>query len=189
MTKNLHKQIIMKVPKHILVLVCSVGMVCRLAASDGPALDPHLESLRPLLGKTWRGEFKGSTQAKPVVDVARWERALNGKAVRQLHSINDGVYGGETIFTWDEKAQTIAYHYFTTEGFMTTGTLACKDGKIITSEMVTGDADGVTEVRGTSEILPDGSFHVKAEYLKQGQWQPGHEVTYQESPSATVNFK
>jgi hypothetical protein len=141
------------------------------------------------LGKTWKGEFKDSTPDKPVVDVARWERALNGQAVRHLHSINDGVYGGETIFTWDEKAQKVIYHYFTTAGFMTKGTIAFTDGKIITSEQVTGDADGVTEVRGTTEILPDGTFHVKAEYLKQGQWQPGHEATYHESPTSTVNFK
>jgi hypothetical protein len=179
----------MKISKHIVVFFCAVGAVFRLAAADGPTLDSHLEPLRPLLGKTWKGEFKGSKPEKPVVDVSRWERALNGKAVRQLHSINDGAYGGETIFTWDEKAQTVVYHYFTTAGFMTMGTITFTDGKIITKETVTGDSGGVTEVRGTSEILPDGSFYVKAEYLKEGTWQPGHEVTYHEAPSATVNFK
>ena len=36
---------------------------------------------------------------------------------------------------------------------MTTGTLEAKDGKFITHEDVKGDANGVTEVRSTSEIL------------------------------------
>jgi hypothetical protein len=54
---------------------------------------------------------------------------------------------------------------------------------------VKGDANGVTEVRATSEILPDGKFHVKAEYLKNGEWTPGHEVTYQEAPGSKVVFK
>jgi hypothetical protein len=179
----------MKAFRLILFLFCFAGMALRLTASDGVAPDAHFELFRPLVGKTWSGEFKGSTPEKPVVDVSHWEWALNGKAVRQLHSINDGAYGGETIFTWDEQAQTVIYHYFTTEGYTTKGTIAFKDGKIITSEQVAGDAGGVTEVRGTSEFLPDGGFHVKAEYLKNGAWQSGHEVTYHESPSATVKFK
>jgi hypothetical protein len=67
--------------------------------------------------------------------------------------------------------------------------MAAKGGKIETHEKVQGDAGGVTEVRGTSELLPGGKFHVKAEYLKNGQWALGHEVTYQEDPSSEVVFK
>ena len=148
-----------------------------------------MAALRPLLDKTWTGAFVGSKPEKPIVDVQKWERALNGHAVRVLHSINDGVYGGETIFVWDEQKKTIAYYYFATEGFMTSGTLEAKDGKFITHEDVKGDADGVTEVRATSEFLSDGKFHVKAEYLKNGNWGLGHEVTYQETPDAKVIFK
>jgi len=37
-----------------------------------------------------------------VVDVARWERALNGKAVRILHH-QSRVYGGESIVMWDPE--------------------------------------------------------------------------------------
>ena len=96
-----------------------------------------------MLEKTWRGAFKDSKPEKPTIDVQKWERALNGQAVRLLHSINDGVYGGETIFIWDEKKQTITYHYFTTAGYMTEGTFEVKDGKFITHEYVKGSADGV----------------------------------------------
>ena len=155
----------------------------------GPAVDPHLEPLRPLLGKTWKGVFKNSKPDKPTVDIMRWERGLNGKAVRVLHSINDGAYGGETIFMWDEKKQAVTYHYFTTAGFMTVGTLSSKGGKLITHEVVSGSAGGVTEVRGTSELLPGGAFCVKTEYLKEGKWEPGREVVYTEDPTAEVVFK
>ena len=152
-------------------------------------MDSHLEPLRPLLGKTWRGEFKDSTPEKPLVDVMRCERALNGKAVRILHSLNQGMYGGETLLMWDEKQQTIAYFYFTTAGFRTTGTLTARDGKFITRESVTGNANGITEVQGTSEVLPDGTYHVKTEYLKGSERSPGRDVTYREAPDATVVFK
>lgn len=161
-----------------------------LYADAVPSLDPHLEPLRPLLEKTWKGTFKDSKPDKPTVDVARWERALNGKAVRLLHSINDGAYGGETIFIWDEKKQVVSYYYFTTASYMTIGTLTVKDGKFLTSETVAGSGGDVTEVRATCTLQPDGGFHVKSEYMaKDGTWSPGHEVTYREAADAKVVFK
>jgi hypothetical protein len=175
--------------QRLAILAACASAVLSLAGGENPSLNPHLVVLEPLLGKTWKGTFKNSTPDKPIVDIQHWERALNGKAVRQVHSINNGAYGGETMFIWDEKKQTVAYYYFTTEGFMTTGTLQVKDGHIVTSEQVSGDADGVTEVRGTSEIQPDGRFHVKAEYLKNGQWVTGHEVTYQVDSGSEIIFK
>jgi hypothetical protein len=103
--------------------------------------------------------------------------------------MNDGAYGGETLLIWDDPRKTVAFYYFTTQGFMTTGTLEVKDGKFITHEEVKGDANGVTEVRATSELIPDGKFHVRAEYLKNAKWTPGHECTYEEAPEAKVVFK
>ncbi len=85
-----------------------------LSAAGEPAqLDEPLMPFAPLVGKTWKGEFKESTPERPLFDVSRWERALNGKAVRVLHSVNDGVYGGETIITWDAKKNGLVYWYFT----------------------------------------------------------------------------
>jgi hypothetical protein len=159
-----------------------------LTGAEAPSLDPHLEPLKPFL-KTWKGTFKNSKPEKPTVDVAIWERALNGRGVRLLHSVNDGVYGGETMLIWDNKKQSIVFYYFTTEGYMTTGTMTFKEGKIITHEDIVGSANGITEVRATSELLSDGGFHVKSEYLKNGEWTSGHEVTYREDPGAKVVFK
>jgi hypothetical protein len=173
----------------IFLLAACWAATLSLASAEGTSLNPHLQGLQPLLGKTWKGVFEGSKSEKPTVDVTRWERALNGQAVRALHSINQGAYGGETLFIWNEKKSVVEYYYFTTAGFMTTGTMKIKDGKITTHEDVQGNAGGVTEVRATSEVRPDGKFHVKAEYLKDGQWTLGHEVTYQEDPDSQVVFK
>jgi hypothetical protein len=174
--------------KLFLSLFCLGGALAVTSAKELP-LNSHLEPLRPLLEKTWRGTFKDSKPAKPTVDVQKWERTLNGQAIRVLHSINDGVYGGETLLIWDDQRKVISYYYFTTEGYMTTGTLETRDGKFITHEDVKGSAGGVTEVRSTSEVLPNGKFHVKAEYLKNGEWTPGHEATYEEAPVSKVVFK
>jgi hypothetical protein len=104
---------------------------------------------------------------------------LNGKAVRVLHPINDS-HGGESLVMWDEEKKAVAYHYFTTAGFRTTGTMTFKDGKILSHEVVTGNAGGVTEVRGTFEMRSDGTMHVKTEHLKDGEWTTGRETTYRE---------
>ncbi len=166
-----------------------LGVLLGSARAEEPKLDSHLEPLRPLLEKTWKGTFKNATTDHPVVDVARWERALNGKAVRVQHSINEGVYGGETLIQWDEKKQSLVYHYFTTAGFSTTGTMKIEGTKVTSLEEVSGDAGGVTKVRATSEIRADGTFSVKAEYYKNGEWSLGHEADYHADPAAKVVFQ
>lgn len=152
-------------------------------------LAPALGPLAPFVDKTWRGEFAGSTPEKPVVDVARWERALGGAAVRILHSINNGEYGGESLIIQDPKTKKVTYFYFTTAGFYTQGTFEFENGKMISRETVTGNADGITEVKGIVEILPDGKMRSTSEYLKNGVWVKGHEATYSEAPEAQVIFK
>jgi hypothetical protein len=163
-------------------------------AATGPAaelgaLDEHLESLRPFLGKTWRGEFKSSKPDKPTIDVARWERALNGKAVRVLHSVNDGAYGGESLAVWDQQKNEIRYYYFTTAGFYTTGTMTIAGGKLTALEKVTGNTNAITEVRSTYELRPDGTMLNKSEYLKDGQPAGSREVIYKEAAAAEVKFR
>ena len=173
-----------------LLLVALVLMPGLAFASDGEDnLSEPLKPFSPLLGKTWKGEFKDSTPEKPLFDVARWERALNGQAIRVQHSVNDGVYGGETLITWDAKKKSLAYWYFTTAGFRTEGTMKHEGGQWLGHETVEGAAGGITEVKSTTKILPDGRLQVKAEYLKNGKWGEGREVTYKLAPEAKVIFK
>lgn len=153
-----------------------------------PSLESHLEPLRPLLGKTFKGAFKESTPEKPLVDVSCWERALNGKVVRMTHSLNEGFYGGETIIRWDKLKGSVVYDYYTTAGFTTSGTMEFNEGRIITHEIVSGSTN-VSEVRGTSEILPGDRLHVKTEYGHEGKWTPGRDVTYEAAPGAKPVFR
>jgi hypothetical protein len=171
----------------------TVALLLLAAAGAGAAetgtLDEHLEPLRPYLGRTWRGEFKNSTPEKPMMDVSRWERALNGKAVRITHSVNDGQYGGESLIYWDADKKSLAYFYLTTAGFRTTGTMTVEKGRFTSLESVTGSTAGITEVRATGELRDDGVLVSKSEYRKNGEWVPGHEITYREDPKARPVFK
>ena len=173
----------------ILRVVFYMVVALNLYAAEPPKLDEPLEAFRPLLEKTWRGEFKNSKPEKPLVDVVRWERALNGKAIRVSHSINDGAYGGESIIRWDEAKKQLVYHYFTTAGFYTTGTMKFLDGKITAVEQVLGRTNGITEVRSTYELKKDGTLLAKSEYLKDGEPSGNREVVYRVAPEAKVRFK
>src|SRR5262245_37132760 len=167
--------------RYVIVFAFSVSSV----AAAEPKLDEHLAAFAPYVGKTWRGEFKNSTKEKPQFDIARWEVALKGKAVRVVHSVNDGVYGGESLVMWDTKTQKLVTFYFTTAGFFTEGTIEFKDEKMIGREMVRGQQPGVSEVESVTEIS-DGTMRVKSRYMKNGEWTDGREMTYVEAPGAMV---
>lgn len=176
--------------RHFLTFgVLLLSLVNVVNADDALPLDEHLKPFAPLLGKTWKGEFANSTPEKPMVDVSRWERALNGKAIRVVHSVNDGMYGGETTIIWDAEKKSLVYWYFTTAGFRTEGTMKHEDGVISGQEVVKGGAGGISEVRSTTKLLPNGRMHVKAEYVKDGKSGDSREVEYVEAPDAKVVFK
>ncbi|MFO1063511.1 MAG: hypothetical protein U0892_06560 [Pirellulales bacterium] len=170
--------------------LCSVSLFAQESkSSDAKAISEHLKPFAPLLGKTYRGVFKNSTPDKPMIDVSRWERAMNGNAVRILHSLNDGMYGGESILIWDTEKKKLACWYFTTAGFRTEGIVELDgDRKWIITEKVIG-ASNVSEVRSVSELTPDGKLSIRAEFFENGKWEVKRETVYEESPGSEVKFK
>ena len=152
-------------------------------------MDDPFAPLSVFIGKTWRGELASENPEKPDIDISCYERALNGKIVRNLHSVNEGEYGGETIIIWDAEVGALRYFYFTTAGFFTQGTMSFEGERMISSEKVTGNVNGITEVRAVSEIKVDGRLYVRAEYLQRGTWVPGHTAVYQEAAGEQVRFK
>jgi hypothetical protein len=167
----------------------AAGALALAPIAGAAEMNPHLAPLAPLLGKTFRGVVSPPGAANPAVDVQRFELALNGQAVHNRHSVNDGAYGGETFIVWEEARQSLVSYYFTTAGFYTTGTLRVEDGAFVFHEVVKGAAGGVTEVEARSRVLPDGRLHVKARHLKDGQWVDARETDYVEDPQAVVRFK
>jgi hypothetical protein len=152
-------------------------------------LEEHLQPLAHLVGRTFRGALSESGAEKPMVDVSRWERAMNGMAIRNLHSVNDGEYGGETIIYWNREQRRLEFFYFTTAGFFTHGTMTVENGVFSTREAVTGNKNGITEVVAKSELLPDGRLRTSSQYLQNGKWVEGHSGTYEQDPAAEVRFR
>jgi len=174
--------------KRIMILLTILTVIIFAGAATA-GLDKHLEAFEPFVGKTLEGAFVNSETGESAIDVQRWEETLGGKAIRVIHSLNAGEYGGETIIFWDNKKSAVAFYYFTTAGFYTHGTMTFELGVFTAHEVVEGSADGITEVRSSSRMLEDGRVHMKTEFLKDGGWVPGHEVYYAEAPEAEVVFK
>lgn len=151
------------------------------------ALIPQLEPFRPYLNRTFKGEL-GMDNVE-ATDVSRYERAMNGQAIRNLHSVNDGEYGGETLIYWDAKKEAIAFIYVTTAGFQTVGTITFEGPVMVSHEDVSGEAGGITKVRAKSELKSDGTMAVSSEYFRAGTWEPGRASTYKEDSSAKIIFK
>jgi hypothetical protein len=173
------------------ILLCAalffLGTASALAQTE---VHEKLLPFKDLCGRNFKGKISKPDAEREQWNVMRFERALNGNAVRILHSVNDGEYGGETILFWDEGKQSLAYYYFTTAGFYTQGTMKMvTDSKWTTQEKLVGTADGVTEVRSTGEILRDGTLKMSSEYLKKGKWVPGHGATYEPAGYIDPKFR
>ncbi|HYE95450.1 MAG TPA: hypothetical protein VD962_04525 [Rubricoccaceae bacterium] len=182
-----------------LVLAAAYVLCCGLASAQPAAEEPvalveevpagvpeQLRFLAPFVG-TWRATL-GEQNGQPTVDVARWAWGLGGKALRVIHSVNDGVYGGETVVVWDAARGVVAYYYFTTAGFYTQGTMTPLSGGtgFTTYEEVAGNAEGITAVRATYTTRPEGGFAMHAEYQQEGAWHPAREATYARAEGAEV---
>lgn len=182
-----------------LLLACVVllAMAARLGAQDHatreaplPPLHEKLHPFKDLLGRTFKGRLGGGEGKPEQWDVLRFERALNGNAIRMLHSVNEGEYGGETIMFWDKKKESLVYYYFTTAGFYTTGTMKMlSDSKWVAQETVTGNVNGITEVKSHGEFTHDGRLKTSSEYLQNGKWIPGHAAAYEPVDFIDVIFK
>ncbi len=186
-------RIIPKPKQMISRIVLSISLLFSAAAlaAEPDSLHPKLEPLRPYLHQHWQGELTQPGADKTVIDRAYWSRALNGQAIKTVHSINDGAYGGESFIFWDEAKQSLAYYYFTTGGFYTHGTMQFDPaiGQIIAVEKVENNQNGIAEVKSYSRIMPDGTMQVKSSYLQNGNWVDGHSATYHKVAQQQIIFK
>ena len=114
---------------------------------------------------------------------------MNGNAVRIMHSVNNGEFGGESIVMWDSDKESLISWYFTTAGFYTQARLHFEDDKLISIEDVTGNENGITQVKAIIELLPDGELVNSSRYLMNGNWVDGHKIHYKEVPDTQVVFR
>ena len=81
---------------------------------------------------------------------------------------------------WDSGSGSLKSWYFTTAGFYTQSTVIIEDDKISYLEKVVGNENGITEVKATVQLLPNGDLHSKTQYFQNEKWVDGHEMYYKE---------
>ena len=123
-----------------------------------------------------RGEWTGDN-GETVVDVSKGEMILDGRAFQGTHRIEGSAYGGRTIIFYDEAAQGYIYHYFTTAGFHTTGTIDITDQGYTASEKVQGHPT-IAQVASSLTIVGDTHL-VDVKYQSHdGVWSDAPRRTY-----------
>ena len=131
-----------------------------------------------LTGKAWRGEGTGPN-GQPIVDISRYEMILNGRAFQSTHRLEDGTYGGRTIFFFDEGAKEYVFHYFTVAGFHTTGTIVPRKDGFTAIETVNGHPE-FAEVH-SDMIVGEGELRVVTRHVDHdGEESAGDTLVYKE---------
>lgn len=149
-----------------------------IAESSVAAPYEPMSKFAPFSGKTFRGEWTEGNGEK-LVDTAKYELILNGRALQSTHRLMGKDYGGRTIFFYDESAKNYVFHYFTTAGFHTTGTSDFVDGGLVTVEKVEGH-DTIGSVR-SKVIFGADAIEVDVVYVgKDGSETPGGHRIYKE---------
>ena len=139
-----------------------------------------------LAGKVWRGEGKGPN-SKPIIDIAVYEMILGGRAFQSTHKLEGGTYGGRTIFFYDEGNKEYIFHYFTTAGFHTTGTMAPIEDGFTVIEKVNGH-DEIAQVQSDMMVV-DGVLQVLTSHVTHdGNSSAGDTLAYREVKDPDPSF-
>lgn len=151
------------------------------AEAAAQAFTPFL----PLIGKTWRGT---NVTQEGVEDVMRWDWAVGGHAVRIVHAVNGGVYGGETLIFPDKDSGQLIFHYFTTGGFHTTGVIRpTGPGAMEIDETVHG-ADGVEVLKSRATLGPDEVYRTRSLVERDGEWVEFGGFDYRQDAAARISL-
>lgn len=164
--------------------VLSLGLftvTCSLKAESGTSPNEHLAPLAPFVGKTWQT----GTPGEGFSDVSRWDWAMHGQAIRILHSVNGGTYGGETLVHYDPSIDHIVYRYVTTAGFFTNGVVTLTEDGFTVEEDVVGLPDIIGTKAGYS--LKDGSMQACSQFIRKDGPGPTSCNSYVETPGAVYD--
>ena len=163
--------------KRFLYFLLTAFIVLAQTKSE-PPLSDHLIEMLPFIGSTYKGDFINSTKENPMFDVLSFERALNGNAVKVIHSVNNGEFVGETMVMWNPEKGGVQSWYFTSAGSLTIQNVQIKKDTFISIEDVAGNQNGITKVKTIIEVLHGNQIQKRTKYLMNNLWKDGSEIIY-----------
>ena len=154
------------------------ALIVSAQTKSEPPLSDHLIEMKPFIGNTYKGDFINSTKENPMIDILSFERALNGNAVKVIHSVNNGEFGGETMVMWNPEKGRLQSWYFTSAGSLTMQNVQIKKDTFISIEDVSGNQNGITKVKTIIEVLHGDQIQKRTKYLMNNLWKDGSEIIY-----------
>ena len=168
------------IKKYVIYLILTPVIAFGIPPNNEKILSSRLKGLEKFLGKTYKGEFLNSSQENPLFDMMFWERALNGNAVRILHSVNEGEYGGETIIMWNPDKNKLYSWYFNTGGSQSEGTVEIDTDHCLIIENVSKNKNGIKKVKTIYKYTRSGEINCKVKYFINNIWFDAHNHLYKQ---------
>ena len=154
------------------------ALIVSAQTKSEPPLSDHLIEMKPFIGNTYKGDFINSTKENPMFDVLSFERALNGNAIKVIHSVNNGEFGGETMIMWNPEKEGLQSWYFTSAGSLTIQNVQIKKDTFISTQNVERNKNGITKVKTIIEVLHGNQIKKRTKYLMNNLWKDGSETIY-----------
>ena len=154
------------------------ALIVSAQTKSEPPLSVHLIEMKPFIGNTYKGDFINSTKENPMFDVLSFERALNGNAIKVIHSVNNGEFGGETMVMWNPEKGGLQSWYFTSAGSLTIQNVQIKKDTFISIENVERNQNGITKVKTIFEVLHGDQIKKRTKYLMNNLWKDGSQTLY-----------
>jgi hypothetical protein len=140
-----------------------------LAGTASTAAPPaHFEPLAFLAGHCWRGTFPDGKSR----DTHCYAWALGGAHLRDTHAVcgEGDPYLGETFYSWDPEAETVAFRYFNSLGGVSEGHLEFGPDGIRSPEERYVDERGEQVLRSTIVPVDAAHYRARTEQRVDGRW-------------------
>ena len=155
---------------------------------DKPFLSEKIQGFEVFIGKYFKGETFNSTKTKLISEVIHFKRILNGQAIRIVHSINEGEFGGESIITWNQENNILESVYFSTGGNIKHSMVTLKENTITLVEDVSKNQNSIKKVKTTYYLNSYGQLKKETKYYINNMWIFSHNSNYTESKSSEIIF-
>lgn len=148
-----------------IVLAIVLAAAPTLAAETNP-----LSPLDVLAGSCWDGSFVVGPGKK---DVHCFTRMYGGKYLRDVHQVDGGPYGGESIYAWDPVAKRIAFTYYDAGGGISRGTLdATGKALVFGDDRYRGPNGEEIVLRTTWTFSGRDAYTAATEQMTADGWKP-----------------
>lgn len=158
----------------------------RLDEGEAGLVHPALGVFAPFLGNAYRG-VSISPEFEATDDLIYWRAALGGQAVRAVHALADGSYGGESLYYADQSGG-IRWIYVSNSGFHTTGRVAPQGDGGWTSTGAFSSNMALAQVVQVATPTPDGFVVSSTLVGRNGDRQAGPSFSFTKDNTLSVVF-